>query len=123
MCGLEELCCRTPWRSHVLQGARFLFLYTLPLFSLIQTEQGDEITVLMQIADDDGVFLVRFFPSKSVLPSKPTTAHDHSTSNRAIAKASSAALPPHMFSSQESSRHPSSQSALLPHPNHPVRAL
>lgn len=120
MCGLEELCCRTPWRSHVLQGARFLFLHTLSPFSLIQSDQGDEITVLMQLADDDGVFLVRFSPSKSVLPSKP---HDHSTLDRAIAKVSSAALPPLLFSSLESSKHPSSQSALPPRPNHPVRAL
>ena len=116
MCRFEELCCRTPWRSHVLQGAPFLlFLLSLPT----HPEQGDEITVLMQLTDEDGIFLVRF----SLLPSEPTTAHVHSSSDRATVKVSLVALPPLMFSSPESSRRPLSQSVLPPRPNHPVRAL
>lgn len=115
----EELCCRTPRRSHVLQGAPFSF--SLPrLFSLTQTGKGDEITVLMQLSDEDGLFLVRSPPSNL---SKPATAHDNSTLNRATVKVSLAALRPHMFSSPGSSRHPSFQSALPPPLNHPVRAL
>ena len=35
MCRFEELRCRTPGRSHVLQGARFLFsLLSLPFLTL-----------------------------------------------------------------------------------------
>src|SRR6266446_4874895 len=117
MCRLEELCCRTPRRSYVLQGARFRFLFSLSLLLLTQPQKGDEITVLMQLSDEDGLFLVRFFSSN------PTTAHHHSTSDRATVKVSLAALHPLMFSSLGSSRLPSSQSALPPPPNRPVRAL
>ena len=59
MCRLDELCRRTPRRSHVLQGPSFYFFFS-SLFSLTQTGKGDEITVLMQLSDEDGLFLVRF---------------------------------------------------------------
>ena len=36
------------------------FLFLSSLFSLTQTGKGDEITVLMQLSDEDGLFLVRF---------------------------------------------------------------
>src|SRR5258707_789741 len=116
MCGPEELCCRTPRRSHVLQGARFLFSSSPSLVPLTQPEKDDEITVLMQLSDDDGLFLVRFFPSNSLL-------FLNRRPDRATVKASLAALQPLMSSSLGSSRLPSSQSVLPPPPNHPVRAL
>ena len=37
----------------------FTFFFS-SLFSLTQTGKGDEITVLMQLSDEDGLFLVRF---------------------------------------------------------------
>ena len=112
MCRPQELCCSTPRRSHVLRGALFLSLSFF--FSLTQAGKGDEITVLIQLSDGDGLFLVRslFLPT--------ATAHDHS---RVTVKVSLAALRPLTFSSPGSSRHPSCQSALPPPPNHPVPAL
>jgi hypothetical protein len=112
MCRPKELRCRAPRRSHVLRGYSFSLL---PFFSLTQTGKGDEITVLMQLSDEDGLFLVRFlFP--------PTCATTHERS-RAIVKVSLAASRPLMFGSLGSSRHPSFQSALRPPLNHPVPAL
>jgi hypothetical protein len=75
----------------------FLFL---SLFSLTHTGKGDEITVLMQLSDEDGLFLVRFLFLSLTNLSKPATAH------RATVKVSLAALQPLMFSLLGSLRHP-----------------
>src|SRR5260370_6560055 len=77
MCGPAELCCRTPRRSHVLQGARFLFSSSPSLVPLTQPEKDDEITVLMQLSDDDGLFLVRFFSLQLASLSKPATGQGY----------------------------------------------
>ena len=96
------------------------FLFLSSLFLLTQAGKGDEITVLMQLSDEDGLFLVRL-----LFPPTCATAHDRSTLNtaRATVKVSLAALWPHMFTSLGSLRHPSFQSALPPPLNHLVRAL
>jgi len=90
-------------------------LFSLLFLLLTQTGKGDEITVLMQLPDEDGLFLVRF-----LFPPACATAHERS---RATVKVSLAALRPLMFSSLGSLRLPSFQSALPPPLNHPVPAL
>ena len=81
----------------------------------MQTGKGDEITILMQLSDEDGLFLVCFlFP--------PTCATTHERS-RATVKVSLAASRPLMFGLLGSLRHPSFQSALPPPLNRPARAL
>lgn len=101
-----------------------MFLKVLPLsilsaISLKKNEQDDEITVLMQIPDEEGIYLV------CLLLTTPVFVHSSllRTSDRATAKASLVASQPLMFSSLASSRHPSFQSALPPPPSHRVRAL
>lgn len=69
--------------------------------------QDDEIIVLMQLPDEEGIYLVRLPSPLSPLPSHVFFARD-------TAKVSSVVLQPHTSTSTANSRHQSSPNALPP---------